>query len=310
MATKSISRKHHYLPQAYLAAFTNTGTKNGQLCVLDLEDGRAFSTSPINLAAERDFNRVDIEGHSIDAIENALASFEGNAVNSIRKVINSHNFPNDEDWNLIINLLALIAIRNPQRRRSFNIAREQEIEIIGDLLAKDENMWNSQVKAAREAGEHIPEVTFGEFKSFIEKREYKCVFPSQDNLRVEFSALDALLPLLGQRTWSVLLAPTDGPEFICSDHPVTLMPKYKRDGLIGYGIRETEVFFPLGRRVGFYGVFESPLNPVVNCKPENVARMNAQVMKSADRHVYSALDTFSVWTNGAIEKVLCEHKFN
>jgi hypothetical protein len=50
------------VPQAYLAAFTDKGTKGGKLFVLDVHTGRGFRTSPKNVASERDFNRVDIEG--------------------------------------------------------------------------------------------------------------------------------------------------------------------------------------------------------------------------------------------------------
>jgi len=306
MATRSIARKHHYVPQAYLSAFTSEGTKDSQFFVLDVEGGRAFCTSPGNVSAKRDFNRIDVEGLSPDAVENALAPFEGEAVNAIRRVIENQSFPSDSDWNLILNLLALIAVRNPWMRNSFNRSREQLLRMIGDMLASDESLWNAHVQKAREAGENMPDVPFEEFKSFIEKDDYDLVFHPQENLRVEFNALDKVLPLLGQRTWSVLVAPPTGPEFICSDHPVTLAWKNGRKGPVGYGLRETEVFFPLGRRVGFYGTYETPLKPVVNCRPLNVAIMNERVMNNAERHVYSALNTFSVWYNGAIQEITCE----
>lgn len=306
MATKSIARKHHYLTQSYLAAFTTDGTKDSQFCVFDVESGRSFRTSPVNVAAQRDFNRVDIEGHSPDAIENALAPFEGNAVNAIRRVLDNYRFPNDEDWNLILNLLALFAVRNPQMRNSFNQSRERELQIIADMLASDKGLWESHVRKARESGEHIPDVPFEEFKSFIEKGNYSYVFHPEENLRVEFNAMDEVLPLLGQRAWTVLVAPPNGPEFICSDHPVTLEWRGNRKDPVGYGLRETEVFFPLGRRVGFYGVYESPLRPVVMCKPQNVAIMNSRIMHNAERHVYSALENFSVWRNGSIQEIRCE----
>lgn len=103
---KPIARRHHYLPQAYLAAFTDTGQKNGRFNVLDVRNGRSFRTSPLNVAAERDFNRVDIEGYSPDVIEQALAPFEAQAVDAIRKIIETREFPCDEDWNWILNLLA------------------------------------------------------------------------------------------------------------------------------------------------------------------------------------------------------------
>lgn len=306
MATKSVARKHHYVPQSYLAAFTTEGAKESQFCVLEIESGRSFRTSPGKVGAQRDFNRVDIDGYSPDAIENALARFEGDAVNAIRRVLETQAFPSDDDWNLILNLLALIAVRNPQRRNSFNHSREQSLRIIGEMLASDRNLWESHVRKARESGENIPDVPFEEFKSFIKKGKFSFEFQPEENLRVEFNALDKILSLLGERTWSVVVTPPKGLEFICSDHPVTLEWKGSRKDPVGYGLRETEVFFPLGRRIGFYGVYESPLQPVVQCKPLNVAIMNMRVMNNAERHVYSALDTFSVWRNNSIEEIRCD----
>ena len=303
---KSVARKHHYVSQAYLAAFTSSGTKDGQFFVLDVESGRAFRTTPGNVAAQRDFNRVDIEGHSPDVVENALAPFEGNAIDAIRRVVETQSFPSDSEWNLILNLLALFAVRNPRLRESFNRSREQTLRIIGDMLASDKKLWDGHMQKAKEAGEQFPNVSFEEFKSFVERGNYKFEFHPEGNLRAEFNALDKVLPLLGQRIWSVLIAPPEGPEFICSDHPVTLVWKGAREGHVGYGLRETEVFFPIGRRVGFYGAYESPLKPVVTCRPLNVAIMNQRLVNSAERQVYSAVKSFVVWYKGSIREVCCE----
>jgi hypothetical protein len=307
MQTKPIARRHHYLPQAYLATFTSTGLKDGQFCVLDVETGHAFRTSPINVAAQRDFNRVDIEGRSPDAIESTIAPFEGEAVAAISRVIETQKFPNDSDWNLILNLLGLIAVRNPKLRGSFNRAREEVLRRIRDILISDKKIWEHHVKKAREAGEEISDtVTFEDFKRFIEEGKYQYEFHPEVNLRAEFGAFNKVLPLLGQRIWSVLVAPPKGPEFICSDHPVTLVWKGGRSGPLGFGLKETEVFFPLGRDVGFYGVFETPLKRVVYCKPGHVATMNRRVAWNAERHVYSAQERFVIWYEGKIREVQCE----
>ncbi len=109
MAAKPITRRHHYLSQSYLASFTDTGLKDDQFFVLDIQTGHSFRISPLIVCAERDFNRVDVEGHAPDAIEIALAPFEGEAINAIRRVIDSEAFPTDSDWNLILNFLRLIA---------------------------------------------------------------------------------------------------------------------------------------------------------------------------------------------------------
>jgi len=307
MVTKSVARRHHYVPQAYLAAFTSTGEKDGQFYVLDVKAGHAFRTSPLNVGAQRDFNRVEVDGHPPDAIESALAPFEGNAVAAIRRVIDSEAFPNDSDWNLILNLLGLIAVRNPKMRGSFNDAREQVLRRVADLLASDEKVWNRNVAKARDAGESIiGEVSFEQVKQFVEEGKYKIEFHPEGNLRIEFKAFDELLPILGQRTWSVLVAPEGGPEFICSDHPVTVTWKQGHAGPVGFGLRETEVFMPLGRRVGFYGVYETPLKPVVKCKPGQVATMNKRTAWNAERHVYSHHQNFFIWHDGDIREVRCE----
>lgn len=302
---KPIARKHHYLPQAYLAAFTETKSKDGQFYVFDTLGGTHFRTSPINVAAERDFNRVDIEGKPLDVLEQALSPFEDRAVQAIRNVNRTEIFPNDEDHSYILNLLSLIAVRNPRLRKSFNRSCEALVHVIGDLLVSDENIFSQNLKKAREAG-HVKEtnVSYEDVKRFIEERRYQIEFAPEDNLRVEFHAHDKLLPILGQRSWSLLVAPDSGPYFICSDHPVALTWKSsERNGPIGYGLKGTEVFFPLGPRTGFYGVYEESLSTVVTLTPAQVALMNVRVVQNAERHVFTTKDTFFLWYKGALKEV-------
>lgn len=306
MKIKLPARRHHYLPQSYLAAFTDTGTKDGQFFVMEVHSGRSFRTSPINVAVERDFNRIDIEGKSPDSIELALASFEERATQAIRNVIERGAFPNGEDCNLIINLIGLMAVRNPYRRKSFNRAREAVMHRIADLLVSDKKIWDHHLSKAREAGEVIKDdVSFEEVKRFIGNRKYRIEFSPEGNLRIELRAFNKLLPILGQRTWSLLVAPMDGAEFICSDHPVTLVKKNRRGGPFGFGSKETEVFCPLGRKIVFYGVFEAPLRPVIKLKPKDVAIINLRIALNAERHVFSAMQSFALWHERGIREVHC-----
>lgn len=302
----STARRHHYLPQAYLAAFTDTGTKDGRFYILD-SSGACFRTSPNAVAAERDFNRVDVEGKPIDIIEQELSTFEDSATQAIRNVNCMQTFPNDEDINWIINLLCLIAVRNPQLRKSFNRSRELAIRVIEDLLVSDEKIWAHHLKKAQEAG-YVGEtsISFEEFKRSIQEGEYQIEFAPVSNLRVEFNTFDKILQLLGQRIWSLFIAPTPGPDFICSDHPVTLTWKSSANqGPIGYGLKNTEIFFPLGPKTGFYGVYEEPLPTIVHMKPAQVAMMNTGVAQSAERHVFSARETFFLWEKGEVVEVDC-----
>jgi hypothetical protein len=81
-AAKAAPRKHHFVPQFYLRGFTGD---NDQLFVVDRPSEKTFRTSPKNVAAERDFNRVDVEGLAPDAIEKALADFEGKVAPALER---------------------------------------------------------------------------------------------------------------------------------------------------------------------------------------------------------------------------------
>lgn len=305
---KTPSRKHHYLPQGYLAAFTDTGKKDGQFYVLELDNGNCFRTSPKNVAAKRDFNRVDIEGHSPDAVEQALSPVEALMIEACRKVIQTQAYPNDEDINYILNLLGLVAVRNPKLRTSFNKASDRMMRMIGHMLVSKKEVFEYQTKKAREAGYLNPEnnSTYEEVKRFVEGGEYDIEFSPEGNLRIELETFDKILPVLGERIWSVFVAPPSGPSFICSDHPVTLV--WKNTGIkgpVGFGLKNTEVFFPLGPTVGLYGTYELPQNEVVKLSPTNVARLNRRIMDNAEKHVFSTSECFYIRDEGNIIEVRC-----
>jgi hypothetical protein len=116
----AVARNHHYVPQGYLAGFTNTGARDGKLYVFDLRTGSIFQTRPRNVAAERDFNRIDIDGANPDALETSLSGFEDKAVLAIRKIAQENTYYGGTDLSYVINLLCLLLYRNPRTRRSLN----------------------------------------------------------------------------------------------------------------------------------------------------------------------------------------------
>ncbi|WP_244124436.1 MULTISPECIES: DUF4238 domain-containing protein [Burkholderia] len=62
------------MPQCYLKGFTHDRRKASRLYVVDAPQRRAFWTTPSNIAAEHDFNRID--GEDPNAIEAVYAGFE------------------------------------------------------------------------------------------------------------------------------------------------------------------------------------------------------------------------------------------
>ena len=56
------TRRHHYIPQFYLAGSTSDGTKDGLLHATDLTIGKQWKCKPEGVAHSRDHFLVDVPG--------------------------------------------------------------------------------------------------------------------------------------------------------------------------------------------------------------------------------------------------------
>jgi Protein of unknown function (DUF4238) len=297
----SVARRHHFLPQGYLAGFTDTGLKDGTLHVLDLKARKSFRTTPLNVAVEKDFKRIDIEGKPPDAIESALAPIEDQAILAIRRVAKTGDFPSDSDYNLILNLLSLVLAQNPKSRRRLNRKRASEMDEKIKSLVASQAKWEHHLSLAREAGEELKgNLSYERARKFVDEKRYTINFDNEGTLREEFRAQDKLLAALAKRTWTVLLAPKEGPFFICSDYPFPLVMEHGFHGQPTFLTEHTELFFPLSKAIGFVGVLGNALRPVINAQTKTVAIMNSRVLREADRHLYLAEDGFYTYERGSI----------
>jgi hypothetical protein len=300
----SIARKHHYLSQFYLSNFCDAQTSPDKLHVLDISSGVWFQTSTANVGAERDFNRVNIEDRGIDALERALSQFEGKAAPALQRLISCKQLPNDDDLNWILNVICLYACRNPRMRESFNRAREHGIRLLGQKLVSNEAIYKSQMKNAIAAG-YVEEndVSFAAMKRFVKSGRYDIKIPLDENHRVEFNAFDKILPLLGQRFWTLLIVEPNGSEVISCDHPVVITHKEPDNNApVGIGTKNTELIFPVSHNLILYGVYETPLRTEVVIGSERVATFNTRIAFSAERHIYSLRPSFLMRRKGEIIK--------
>src|SRR5690242_11796160 len=55
---KNVARAHHFVPQCWLAGFTDTGQKTGRLWVTDLKRRKQWQSSPRDAGHKRDFYLV------------------------------------------------------------------------------------------------------------------------------------------------------------------------------------------------------------------------------------------------------------
>jgi hypothetical protein len=203
-----------------------------------------FQSKPRNVAAKRDFNRIDAEGQDPDVLERALGEFEGRAASVIRGIGECGDLPTDEELSYVINLMALLVVRNPKRRRAMNTARRHTARIIGDMLTSDRLLFEHHIARAKDEGfiRKDAAVSFEAMRKFIEDDQYSVEVSTGESLSLELGVFENTLDLLGSRYWSLVTAGTDGPDFVTCDHPVTVVFKDREmRGPAGYGLPRTEV---------------------------------------------------------------------
>lgn len=287
---KNVARRHHFVPQGYLAGFTDNGTRAGVLTVFDRVSESVFPAKPRNVATKRDFNRVDLEDLPPDAVEEALGDLEGKAISTIHRLQERGGGLTDDELSDIVNLMALLVVRNPQSRRAMNTAREREVRIILDILASDRGMYEHHVAKAKREG-LIPDdadTPFEQAAAFIKSERYGIEVSTTESILGELRVFQSIFKTLASRWWSLVIADPAAPDLVTCDHPVAVVFKdQNRRGPIGYGLPGTEVSFPLGPRHALVGVLENPLRPQFTARPEEVAALNSRTVHHADRQVYA-----------------------
>ena len=251
---KTEARVHHYEPQCYLRGFGESGRKKVALQVYDLAEGRWFPSNPRNIGAQRDFNRMEVDGQPPDALESGLSAFEGEVAKVLEWMRRTHRLPDGKEFVLLMNLIGLMAARNPSLRNSI---LRFEVEIANTTMAlilSTKERFEITVQQMKEGGVEVNEsITYEDVKKWYEKGEYEVDVPRERVIPLEFHGFDAILDTLMARKWTLCVACGDSGHFITSDHPVTLTwtdPAMKAFPPPGYGDEVHRTSAPGVQRVG------------------------------------------------------------
>jgi uncharacterized protein DUF4238 len=161
---------------------------------------------------------------------------------------------------------------------------------MGHMLVSDKRLFEYHVAGAKAAG-FIPqdsEMSFETVRRFIHDDQYTVIVSTSENLVQEFGCFETALQCLGNRYWTLVTAAAAALDFITCDHPVTVRftDPYRR-GPCGYGLPETEVFFPLNTRQALLGVFEDPLPLRIEVDTAQIAAFNRRMINHTYRQVYT-----------------------
>ncbi len=300
------ARHHHYLSQCYLKGFTKNGAKKSKLIVIDLLQKKRFETTPRNVGGLRDFNRINIEGLDQNTIEDSLAVFESEAAAALRKLEKDHSFEG-ETRTLILNLLALLAVRSPEMRENWRGFQAQIVEQMMGLSLATRERWESQMQQLRDSGKEVNEtLTYEDMKKFHESKEYNITVAREHHIHMEFVGLEAILPTLDNRNWVLLKATDETGPFITTDNPVnltwkepeTIPPVYRSSP--GHGMSGTQLYFPVSKDIALVGEFDGP-EGVFEATTDLVAALNSKMLWYTYKQLYAPKISFNFHgTNGEI----------
>ena len=298
----SNTRNHHYISQFYLRGFTKSGGQKSNLHVFDKRQSKYFKTTPRNVGASRDFNRVStVENENY--IEDELAKIEGLIAPSFKSIIDNSRYPTEEELLNILNFIGLTAMRNPKMRSIFDDFYRQIADKFNMMTMVSKDIYEDQARQAGIKDEDM--IDYEEMKSFLtDKSRYTIEINQEHHNPTEFKVIETIVPLLAERNWYLIISNEETGEFITSDYPVTLISLVDRGPYgVGFGIKQTEVCFPISRYLALIGTFEdvSIANTLVATK-SMLHDINGRTSYYANHQIYSAHKHFEYLdTTGTVQ---------
>lgn len=289
------ARRHHYIPRFYLAGFTEKGAQDDKLWVLDQDYIKQFKASPVSIGFEKDYNAVEIDGVDPDSFEKSLSKFEGIAAPVIKKIVETEGLPpSDMDYNILINFIALMALRVPSRRKIYDQFIEDSSKIQLDIICQSKERFESYTERMRAKGVEVSNVSYEQMVDFLKRDQFTVKADTNTHIANILRGIDAIIRPLADRQWMLVINDNESCPFICSDNPVSIvwtkeMPIFYSPG---FGLRHTEVTFPLNKRIMLLGRFEQ-LPTIIQVKGrKEIAMLNSRTAMYANRHIYSTYQNF------------------
>lgn len=251
-------RKHHYVPNFYLAGFTKSESDNGELYVLDQAQRRQWKSTPANTARQTDYYAINAKPGSDEmVVEKLLGDIEGKCSVVIKWLIEHRKLPDGQDLDVLLNFVALMAVRVPAIRNTISNFTDEVLKALSRTMVASEHGWK-QFMQANDGVEAANGVTHEEMKKFIDSDDYTIDLEQSWHVGTMLQMGSVLVPVLAERSWSVWIANEDAPDLICSDRPVCLRWRSPQPFPPGFGHKNTVVTIPIGKRIAIAGQFEEP----------------------------------------------------
>lgn len=301
------ARHHHYLSQCYLKGFTKGRSKKSKLTVIDFKEKKHFETIPRNVGGIRDFNRIEIDGMDPNALESILSKFESEATKALEAVEDTLTF-DGVNKQVILNLIALIALRSPQMREHWKSYEISVIDLMMKVVLSSKDRFNSQIRQMQKNGIKInDDIGYEDVKKFFDSKNYDIEIPTGRHIRREMIGIDTILPTLFDRKWLLLKAGENSGPFITSDNPVSLTWLYPEKIPImhrnspGFGMGQTRLYFPVSSELALCGEFDG-VEGVHEVSRREVALFNSLALHSVHKQIYAPKISFTFMKDKALHE--------
>lgn len=286
-------RKHHYVSKFYLAGFTKSGTEDGELYVLDQRQRKRWKSTPAKTAHKRNFHAIATRPDADPmVVERALGDIETKCSRVISCIIEQRKLPTGEDLDILINFVALMAVRVPAIRNTISDFIDDVVKKLTRTMLGSEQGWQ-EFKRAYEASSQEADFTREEMKAFVDSDDYTVNFERSWHVGMMLELGSKLVPALVQRKWSISIAEDEAPDLICSDRPVCLTWYTSESPPLppGFAHQDTAVIMPISRRIAIAGTFEDhPTNSTLDS--HDVATVNRSTREYANQ-LYSSEPEFA-----------------
>lgn len=296
------AKKHHFISQCYLRGFTINGDKKSKLVGISVRDSTYFGCHTEDVGVVKHFNTINIPGLAPDWVESRLSSFESDVAIALKELADKQSF-DGAIKEILLNFIAMIAIRHPSARASREATFQRIAEISMGIVLASEHSFMTHMKRMSDSGESLPDVSYSRVKSFYDSKKYAFDVPRERHISSEMKLWDVVLELLKKRNWALLCTDGNTKPFITSDNPVSLSWINDDDMLFpprssfGFGSRGTEVFFPVSKSLGLVGTFEGRQG-VYQVSEKLVAIINTLALRNARHHIFAPSLAFKLLWSG------------
>lgn len=289
-------RRHHFIPQFYLAGFTKEGSADGDLYVLDQGRQKTWKSSPLQTAHKRDFHAIDA-GPTGDpmVVEKALSVLEGRWTDVVRRVVQQRALPGDDSFGDLMIFVAFMAVRVLRIREILSdfVDRVSKAELFA-VVATEES--RKKVRNDIEAhGGKMTDEEFVQLLSFVRSGQFDVDLDQTWHVQEMIRMAVILAPLLSLRRWALWASDENAPDLICSDSPVAprWMSPVPESSSPGFGTPNTIISVPLNRRLALVSAADVPLSER-RLDRADVATVNSATAMYANQ-LYASGEDF-VWT--------------